>query len=205
MRLDVAIRGDLAAYLKHDAKAAAISIAHSVRQETARFKRLLRAEVRSAGLGNRLANAIRNSYTPQKGDVPTVVGKVFSKAVYKRPGGLVDLIAVFDEGATIRAFNGRFLVIPIEAGKKEKFRFNKESMSLIPTRRGGYLVVYKPFKGSIVPRGSVFKVMWLLVPQTKIRARNFGVEALIASSEVRMAELVGEKWDKYSEQIGTVS
>jgi hypothetical protein len=101
--LSLALRGDLAAFLRTDAKAAAGAVTTVVRRKTTLLKNRLRRQVKSAGLGTRLGNAIRSRTVPPRGVSPTIVGIVESKALVKRKSGIVDLITVFDTGATVAA------------------------------------------------------------------------------------------------------
>lgn len=87
----------------------------TVRRSTTILKNAIRREVKRGGLGDGVANAVRDQVYPAKGLAANPAGSVYSKAIYKRPGGLVDLITVFREGAIIVA-TGLFLLI----GKRKR-------------------------------------------------------------------------------------
>lgn len=80
-----------------------------MRRSTTTLKNAVRREVRRAGLFG-VENAVRDEVFPAKGVASDPKGRVTSKAIYKRPGGLVDLLTVFREGAVILA-HGLFLLI----------------------------------------------------------------------------------------------
>ncbi len=105
-----ALRGD---FRKH---VAAIERAHkraattTVRRAGTNLKNALRRDVKRAGLGAGVEKAVQDRVFPASGVAFSPAVEVFSKAIYKRPGGLVDLITVFKEGAVITA-RGLFLLI----------------------------------------------------------------------------------------------
>lgn len=72
-------------------------------------KNAIRRAVIAAGLGPRLANAVRGASRDTPGGVE---GIIFSKAKVKRPGGVFDLLQLFQVDRTIRASQGTFLAIP---------------------------------------------------------------------------------------------
>lgn len=77
----------------------------AVKKETASLKDALRGDVRSAGLGNRLANTWRSKAYPEGGKVSAnAVGWVWSKAP--------DIIEAYDRGVTIKGKEGFWLAIP---------------------------------------------------------------------------------------------
>jgi len=81
-----------------------------VRRKTTVLKNALRRKV-SAKLGTRMGNTIRDQVFPATGIASNPKGQVFSKAIYKRAGGLADLITVFRFGAVIHPIKGLFLAV----------------------------------------------------------------------------------------------
>lgn len=78
----------------------------AVRTGGTALKNGLRRDVIRAKLGQGIANAIRDKSYPPSGLSMDPAVVISSKAIYKRPGGLVDIITVFREGALIRPLKG---------------------------------------------------------------------------------------------------
>jgi hypothetical protein len=151
----------------------------------------LRRQVGSAGLGQRLANSWRDKHYPnQKLDAASLV---YTKAP--------QIIRAFDEGAVIRSKRGRFLAIPTENAPRKGTDGKRISPSTFPEHRfgplrfvarqsGPSLLVVDGLRASFrrrtgelrgfrratdrAPRsgqGLTTVVMFLLVPQVKLRKR----------------------------------
>jgi hypothetical protein len=65
-----------------------------------------------AGLGRRLANAVRLNVYPDKGDSLSAAAFVYARPGKGGHGGAANLVAAFEEGTLIRAKGGRYLAIP---------------------------------------------------------------------------------------------
>jgi hypothetical protein len=76
-----------------------------IREATAGLKGALRAQVRGAGMSQRLANTWQDYDYPESGTSLDAAGVVLSKAPH--------IIYAYDHGTTIRARNGRFLAVPL--------------------------------------------------------------------------------------------
>lgn len=74
------------------------------------IKNGLRAQIRGAGMSQRLANTWRGFVYPKSGDSKDAAGSVVSAAPH--------IIAALDQGTTIRARNGRFLAVPLPETQK---------------------------------------------------------------------------------------
>lgn len=99
----VAVKGNLDRYLAELARAVPETRRKVIASVTRRTEKTAERQIERAGLG-KLSRAV-GSIVRQRRD-GDVVGKVFSKAVLKhgtRPGGEVDVITVFEEGAVITA------------------------------------------------------------------------------------------------------
>lgn len=89
-----------------------------VARDTTTLKNRLRRRVLAAGLGQRLANAIRSEV---KTTEDTIAGRVFSKGQVKgRPGGTFDLITLFWEGASVMPRSAGWLAIPTDKVKNRR-------------------------------------------------------------------------------------
>jgi hypothetical protein len=155
------------------------------------LKAELRRQVASAGLGQRLANSWRDRHYPnQKLDASSLV---YTKAP--------QIIRAFDEGAVIRSRRGRFLAIPAENAPREGTDGRRIRLSTFPEHRFGPLrFVPRPSGPSLLVvdglrvsvsrktgelrgfrraterarrsgQGLTTVVMFLLVPQVKLRKR----------------------------------
>jgi hypothetical protein len=151
----------------------------------------LRRQVTSAGLGQQLANSWRDKHYPnQKLDAASLV---YTKAP--------QIIRAFDEGAVIRSRRGRFLAIPTENAPRTGTDGKRISPSTFPEHRFGQLrFVPRPTGPSFLVadglrasfsrksgelrgfrratdrarrsgQGLTTVVMFLLVPQVKLRKR----------------------------------
>ena len=155
------------------------------------LKTELRRQVASAGLGQRLANSWRDKHYPnQKLDAASLV---YTKAP--------QIIRAFDEGAVIRSRRGRFLAIPTENAPRKGTDGRRISPSTFPEHRFGPLRFVPRSERAVAPgrrwvarlvqrqtgelrgfrratdrarrsgQGLTTVVMFLLVPQVKLRKR----------------------------------
>ena len=108
MKLDVHIDGDLSASLESEIAAAekAVTLLGVTRTGEA-LKAAWRAQVTGAGLGRRLANAIRANRYPRSGESISAASLVFSRAA--------EITDAFDRGVLIRSKHGLWLAIPTAA------------------------------------------------------------------------------------------
>ena len=151
----------------------------------------LRPQVTSAALGQRLANSWRDRHYPnQKFDAASLV---YTKAP--------QIVRAFDEGAVVRSKRGRFLAIPTENAPRKGTDGKRISPSTFPEHRFGPLrLVPRPSGPSLLVvdglrasfsrksgelrgfrratgrarrsgQGLTTVVMFLLVPQVKLRKR----------------------------------
>jgi len=167
------------------------AVAGGTRDAGRGLKTELRRQVASAGLGQRLANGWRDRYYPnQQLDAASLV---YTKAP--------QIIRAFDEGAVIRSRRGRFLAIPTENAPRKGTDGRRISPSTFPEHRFGPLrFVPRPSGPSLLVvdglrasfsrqtgelrgfrratdrarrsgQGLTTVVMFLLVPQVKLRKR----------------------------------
>jgi hypothetical protein len=111
VKLDVHVDGDLSAVLEAEIAAAEKAVTVGVTRTGEALKAAWRAQVTGAGLGRRLANAIRANRYPRSGESITAASLVFSRAA--------EITDAFDRGLLIRSKHGRWLAIPtVEAGTR---------------------------------------------------------------------------------------
>jgi hypothetical protein len=185
-KIGQSLQADLRAELRH--------LERAVAQSTKDAGRSLRTELRrqvSAGLGQRLANSWRDRHYPnQKLDAASLV---YTKAP--------QIIRAFDEGVVIRSRRSRFLAIPTENAPRKGIDGGRISPTTFPEHRfgplrfvplpsGPSLLVVDGLRASFSRQtgqlrgfrratdrarrsgqGLTTVVMFLLVPQVKLRKR----------------------------------
>jgi hypothetical protein len=191
MRLTAAIQGDLQAFLKAELRGAEWAVTSGVRAATNGLKADLRAQVTSAGLGQRLANTWRSRIYPEGQQSLGAAGYVWSKAP--------NLIRLYDEGAIIRSQQGLYLAIPTPAagrfadrrqkitpgawerihGIRLRFIYRRSGPSLLVadnvrlTARGRAAANIGRRQGAIYSRlsGRTTVPLFILVPQVSVKKR----------------------------------
>jgi Family of unknown function (DUF6441) len=187
MKLAAAITRSLQADMRAELRDMERAVATSTRDAGRGLKTELRRQVSSAGLGQRLANSWRDKhYRNQKLDAASLV---YTKAP--------QIIRAFDEGAVIRSKRGRFLAIPTENASRKGSDGKRNNPSTFPEHRfgplrfvprssGPSLLVVDGLRSSVSRKtgelrgfrratdrgqGLATVVMFLLVPQVKLRKR----------------------------------
>ena len=100
----LAITGDLDGYVRLQEEAQKRADTRAIQGAVSTGKAQVRRLIISAGLGQKIANAFRGVSDPRPGKPPqhNPRGVLYSKAIVKRAGGLVDLIEAFRVGVIIR-------------------------------------------------------------------------------------------------------
>src|SRR5919106_5165271 len=191
MKFAATIARSLQADVQAELRAIERAVATGTRDAGRGLKTELRRQVASAGLGQRLANSWRDKHYPnQKLDAASLV---YTKAP--------QIIRAFDEGALIRSKRGRWLAIPTENaprkgtdGKRISPRTFPEHrfgpLRLVPRPSGPSLLVVDSLRASFSRKNQELRgfrratdrarrngqglttvVMFLLVPQVKLRKR----------------------------------
>ena len=106
------IDGDVDAILKAEYRAGERAVTATMRTAAQGLKENWRGQVKSAGLGNRLANAIRSQAYPKGTDSLNAAALVWSKSP--------KIVGAHESGAVIRSANGFWLAIPVPAAGKGK-------------------------------------------------------------------------------------
>lgn len=113
------VTGSLLGILLAEQTAYAEAVTTVTRRAAVKMKNRGRAQMKRAGLGDRLPNALRDFTYPRQGESADAVGGIYSKAIVDRGGDGLDVIRVHEEGAAISARGGQFLAIPTErVGRK---------------------------------------------------------------------------------------
>jgi hypothetical protein len=191
MKLAVSLVRSLQADMRAELRGLERAVASGTREAGRVLKTEFRRQVAGAGLGQRLANSWRDKHYPnQRLDAASLV---YTKAP--------QIIRAFDEGAVIRSKRGRFLAIPTENAPRKGTDGKRISPSTFPEHRFGPLrFVPRPSGPSLLVvdglrasfsrqtgelrgfrraterarrsgQGLTTVVMFLLVPQVKLRKR----------------------------------
>ncbi len=215
MRFEAAITGNLHKFMAQQQAAAEAAVTAGVAEITGRIKDDLRGQVTGAGLGNRLAKSWQSQLYPKGKKSIDAAGWIFSKAP--------KLIRAFDEGALIKSKDGFFLAIPTEAAPKRGVGGKRISPSNFPEHSLGRLrFVYRPGKISLLVvdglragtgkrggfrkasdtalksgRGIATVVMFLLVPQVKLKKR-LDYKAVVNRWAPQLPQAILQHWKEVS-------
>ena len=189
MRFSAALSGSLAEIMQQEIQAAERAVSLGVREATDGLKVELRAQIVSAGLGDKLARTWRAQVYPKGKLSISAAGFVWSKAP--------NIVRIYEDGATIRSRHGFFLAIPTPAagrtgdgGKKITpglwERMHGVRLRLVYRRTGPSLLVADNLRARLGKRGGFAKAsasalrtgrnlatvpMFVLVPQVSFRKR----------------------------------
>ena len=112
------VDGELGHFLNAQAKAVDVGGRKAMRLTAGAIRKKIAGNVRRAfpgGGGTTLAKLVRSRISGKGADIE---GTVFSRAAYGRsslrPGGPVDLVQLYAQGATIKSARGGYLAIPTE-------------------------------------------------------------------------------------------
>lgn len=215
MRLEAAITGNLQKFMAQQQTAAEAAVTAGVAEITGRIKDELRGQVTGAGLGGKLAKSWQSQLYPKGKKSIGAAGWIFSKAPR--------LIRAFNEGALIKSRDGFFLAIPTEAAPKRGVGGKRISPSNFPEHSLGRLrFVYRPGKISLLVvdslragtgkrggfrkasesamksgRGLTTVVMFLLVPQVKLKKR-LDYKAVANRWEPQLPQAILQHWKEVS-------
>ena len=189
MKIRAWVEGDWREALRAEGEAVAPAISAGVNAAATGLKGSYRAQVRSAGLGSRLANTWQ-SRLYQPGEV-TAAGFVFSKAA--------SIIEGYATGATIIAKGRGWLAIPTENALQKRGtrritpalwekqnRFKLQFVRVTPQ-----LAV---LVGSPTEKGGKGRVIFLLVRRVKVK-RRLELEGPKREWEDALPQLIVDNWD----------
>jgi hypothetical protein len=111
MKLSVSVSPDLAALMAREVKAGQRAVTSAMRTAGDGLKNDWRAQVTGAGLGRRLAGAVRSESYPRRGESLDAAALVWSKAP--------EIMQAHDAGGLIRSRNGFWLAIPTPAAGRD--------------------------------------------------------------------------------------
>lgn len=215
MRLQAALIGNLEAYMEEEIATAETAVTTAMQDASEGLKAELRGQVKSAGLGERLAKTWRGQVYPRQQKSISAAALVWTKAP--------DLVDAFDKGALIRSKAGFFLAIPTPAaGPVRGSGFQKRLTPGIWERRTGMRLRFVYRRGGISllvadnaridksgrakantgRRGGLTftrlanrttTIIFFLVPQARLRKR-LDVEKAGAAWQARVPEFIVRNW-----------
>lgn len=115
MRLLVEVDGSLAEITEAEIRAAEAAVTAGVRETGGSVRAAWRGSVTSAGLGRRLANAVRLLSYPASGTSLGAAALVYAQPNRNPTASAADVIDAFDRGALIRSRLDFWLAIPLPA------------------------------------------------------------------------------------------
>ena len=204
-QLTLALKGGLQRYLDAEVKAGRRSVYGVVNTRKNSLKNKLRKQVRAATKSQKLANTIRDWINPEKEFAANVTAYVFSKALYKRRGGLTDIITLLDTGDTIRARSGKSLSIPLPAaGRGTGYRNNPVARKPSDWPDGTFYLVPSESGRTAVLRfregSKKGQAAFLLVKQVRFHKRiDIAKDYRIAIRNIDLA--VARKWERESQKL----
>ncbi|MGE0256812.1 MAG: DUF6441 family protein [Alphaproteobacteria bacterium] len=218
LRLQAAVVGDLAAFMRDEVTRAERAVGAGIAAAATGVRADLRQQVLAAGLGQKLANTwSRPKLYPPDGKSIRAAALVYSKAPM--------LIDAFDRGVTIRSKDGFWLAIPTAntpargiGGKRispatwpdmryGKLRFvyraNGPSLLVVDGVRASFVRATgtlrgfrKASAGAVAKgRGLTTVVMFLLVPQATLRSR-LDVGAVDRKWQALLPDLIVREWNR---------
>lgn len=116
MKIDITLDASIAGMMEAEIRAGEKAVTGGVREVGDWVKSGWRGQVTSAGLGQRLANTIRQNNYPARGESIGAASLVYARPnAKKRSASAADVIDAFDRGVLIQAQNVRYLAIPLPA------------------------------------------------------------------------------------------
>lgn len=202
--LDAHWKRSMKAALGEEARNGAIAATRGMKLGTERAKELLRAQVRGAGLGTKVANAVRSQAFPRSGTSLNAAGSIWSNAPH--------IMTAFQNGATIRARNGSFLTIPTRqcpkgARGRRHITYSEAVNRFGPPRgipiSGGYLALFPAVTGKTGrfrragKKASADRQNWvpffILLRTTRV-AKRLDANAVIQQVGRELPGLVAASW-----------
>ena len=200
MRLEAAIRGNLEAVVRQELTDATGGVQRGIRRGQRLLKERLRAQVRSAGLGNRLSKTWADK--DRRGRPLFWENDGLNPAAMVRSNA-PHIINAHMSGATIRSRRGRFLAIPTpEALKRGRgrrrvspasFRGGRARLRYIPRKNGPDLLVLDTggkTKSGKYRKGSKTTVMFILVRQVRLKRRLPDIDGSVRRVESLLLSLI---------------
>ncbi len=187
MCLKAAVEGSLVEYMEREYQNCARAVTKGVSLAANGVKIAMRTQVKSAGLGSRLANTWRGDVYPKAKNSVSAAGVVYTKAQKIMEG--------FEYQTVVRGKDGLWLAIPTAAISK-RIRNKRMTPALYEKSKGVRLrFVYRKNGASLLVHGQKRKtiVAFVLVPQVRMpKLINFAAEG--AKWQAKLPSLILENW-----------
>ena len=187
MCLKAAVEGSLVEYMEREYQNCARAVTKGVSLAANGLKIAMRTQVKSAGLGSRLANTWRGDVYPKAKNSVSAAGVVYTKAQKIMEG--------FEYQTVVRGKDGLWLAIPTAAISK-RIRNKRMTPALYEKAKGVRLrFVYRKNGASLLVHGQKRKtiVAFVLVPQVRMpKLINFAAEG--AKWQAKLPSLILENW-----------
>ena len=187
MRLKAAVEGSLAEYMEREYQNCARAVTKGVSLAANGLKTAMRTQVKSAGLGSRLANTWRGDIYPKAKNSISAAGVVYTKAQKIMEG--------FEYQTVVRGKDGLWLAIPTAAISK-RIRYKRMTPALYERSKGVRLrFVYRKNGASLLVHEQKRKtiIAFVLVPQVRMpKLINFAAEG--AKWQAKLPSLILENW-----------
>lgn len=213
MSVQAFIEGNLGELLRAEAKALEKGCDRALRRASGGIRGQIRRNIARAGFaggGKQLARTVRVSSIRGEGVERNLV--VYSKAVYPvapmRPGGAIDLVQLFAQGATIRAAGGGWLAIPtdyapVAGGRGVRRRMSPKEMiaagvklAFLPAGPGRLVAVRRERGRSIVTH--------VLVRQVSLRKR-YDIQGAVDRWVARLPEIFAREINREVEKSAVLN
>ena len=164
-----------------DVKAGKSAVTSVIRSRTTSLKTAIRKQVKHAipraENPERLANTVRGITFPKRGTSLNAAGQVYSVATYKRSGGIVDIITVLEEGATIKTRAGGFLAFPVSDRVKGRgTKGNPVSRSPTSFPAGTFTFKPSPKGGGVLVFTGTREVAYILKENVTLAPKKINIE-----------------------------
>ena len=187
MCLKAAVEGSLVEYMEREYQNCARAVTKGVSLAANGLKIAMRTQVKSAGLGSRLANTWRGDVYPKAKNSVSAAGVVYTKAQKIMEG--------FEYQTVVRGKDGLWLALPTAAISK-RIRNKRMTPALYEKSKGVRLrFVYRKNGASLLVHGQKRKtiVAFVLVPQVRMpKLINFAAEG--AKWQAKLPSLILENW-----------
>lgn len=212
MDLLVAVRGDLRALMAQRRRLAERAVTNGVRSTTFGLQRELRRQVKRAFRnapaslsGGVIEKTVGARTRPARGASLDAEGLVYSRALYRRASGQVDLLEVFERGAHIKAAGGRWLAIPTAHAP---LRSGRGGQRRAWPRESGLKLAFAPTRDPRVARlvlrergRDPAKVVYWLVREVRL-AKRLDIAAAGRKWRARLGPQIERNLDRLAARAG---
>ena len=205
--LRLAVQGNLAEFLAQDLKQGEKAVTSIIRRKTTTIKNALRRTVVRV-LGANAEKTVQSKLYPEGRGAASLnaAGEVFSSWLQKnRPRGPVDVLGVFQEGATIRVAGRQWLAIPLHQARTGRGKGRLKTPSDYPR---GYLTVVRTKKADTLllitkptRKGERGIPMFILVKEVTLKSR-YDLDAIFDRLIADVDQQIATAWERGAEKAG---